>query len=44
MVIRGEVHLNPGLRQCMLGVLYVLLLFSESSPNLFAHLSSVLVE
>ncbi len=44
MVIQGEVHLNPGQQQCTLGVLYVLLLFGESSPNLFACLSSVFVE
>ena len=44
MVIRGEVHLNPRPSQCMLGVLYDLLLFGESSPHLFARLSSVFVE
>ncbi len=37
MVIRGEVRLNPGPSQCMLGVLYVLLIFDESSPNLFTR-------
>ena len=37
MVIRGEVRLNPGQSQCTLGVLYVLLIFGESSPNLFTH-------
>ncbi len=37
MVIRGEVHLNPGQSQCTLGVLYVLLIFGESSPNLFTR-------
>ncbi len=44
MVIRGEVCLNPGQSQYMLGVLYVLLIFGESSPNLFTRLSSVFVE
>ncbi len=44
MVIRREVLLNPGPSQCMLGVLYVLLILGESSPNLFTHLSSVFVE
>ncbi len=44
MVIQGEVRLNPGLSQCMLGVLYILLILGESSPNLFTHLSSVFVE
>ncbi len=44
MVIRGEVRLNPGPLQCTLGVLYILLILGESSPNLFTRLSSVFVE